>query len=529
MLLGLTVVGALLLRWPDLNHRPLHNDEAVNAIKFKDLWEQGRYAYDPEEYHGPTLYYLTLPLAQLSGAKDFRELTETPLRLVPLAFGIALILALPLLGSGLSRGALLGAAVWTALSPAMVFYSRYYIHELILVFFTFVVLAACWRYLEQPRLGWALLAGAGVGLMYATKETFVIQMAALGLAFMGTWAWAYCEEPSRAAVAAATGDRSRASLRCLGMELKFTHLAAAAAAMLVVSVVLFSSFFTHWSGVVDAVKTYLPMVKRASGHSPHIHPWYFYLERLAWFHVGKGPVFTELMILVLALIGAGAAFLGRGLGDTQLRLARVLAIYTLCLALAYSVISYKTPWCFLGFWHGAILLAGIGTMVLIQLASRRWMRAGVALLLAVGAVHLAREAWQSTHEFEASRLNPCVYGHTSTDILKLVDKVEGLAQVHPQHHDMVIKVMAKNGDYWPLPWYLRRFTTVDWWDNIPVGPKVPVVIYSSAFEANLDAKEPRIYLMAGMFQLRPKEVFELYVETDLWKAYVPTIKRAEEE
>ena len=62
MLLGLTVVGALLLRWPDLNHRPLHNDEAVNAIKFKDLWEQGRYAYDPEEYHGPTLYYLTLPL-----------------------------------------------------------------------------------------------------------------------------------------------------------------------------------------------------------------------------------------------------------------------------------------------------------------------------------------------------------------------------------------------------------------------------------------------------------------------------------
>jgi predicted membrane-bound mannosyltransferase len=42
--------------------RPVHTDEAVHSIKFKGLWEDGKYRYDPDEYHGPTLYYATLPL-----------------------------------------------------------------------------------------------------------------------------------------------------------------------------------------------------------------------------------------------------------------------------------------------------------------------------------------------------------------------------------------------------------------------------------------------------------------------------------
>ena len=32
--------AALLLRWPGLNRRPMHNDEGVNAVKFGELWER---------------------------------------------------------------------------------------------------------------------------------------------------------------------------------------------------------------------------------------------------------------------------------------------------------------------------------------------------------------------------------------------------------------------------------------------------------------------------------------------------------
>ena len=68
---------------------------------------------------------------------------------VPVAFGVGLILLLALLADGLSRAALCWAAFFTAISPAMVFYSRYFIHEMLLVFFTLVALAGGWRWLGQ--------------------------------------------------------------------------------------------------------------------------------------------------------------------------------------------------------------------------------------------------------------------------------------------------------------------------------------------------------------------------------------------
>ena len=78
------------------------------------------------------------------------------------------------------------------------------------------------------------------------------------------------------------------------------HAALAMAATLIVWAVLFSSFFTNAAGLLDSARTYLPWLKRAGGHSPHIHPWSFYLERLAWFHPVKGPVWSEGLILLLA-------------------------------------------------------------------------------------------------------------------------------------------------------------------------------------------------------------------------------------
>ena len=161
----------------------MHNDEAVNAIKFGQLWEHGGYKYDPNEHHGPSLPYATFAVSRLTGApKDFDQFSESRLRFTTVLFGIGLILLLPLVADGLGRNATLWAALFTAVSPAIVFYSRYYIHEILLVFFTFLALAAGWRYWRSRRIGWALLAGAGVGLMDATKETFVITLAAAALA-----------------------------------------------------------------------------------------------------------------------------------------------------------------------------------------------------------------------------------------------------------------------------------------------------------------------------------------------------------
>src|SRR6476620_11519051 len=141
--------GALAFRLPDLDIRPFHNDEAVNATKVVDLWQRGRYLYDPDEYHGPTLHYATLPFLWLSSARDADELQDRTLRLAPVFFGAALTLLLLVFVDGLGWHAILWSALFTALSPAMVFYSRYFIHERLLVAFTTLAIAAAWRYTRQ--------------------------------------------------------------------------------------------------------------------------------------------------------------------------------------------------------------------------------------------------------------------------------------------------------------------------------------------------------------------------------------------
>ena len=85
---------ALGFRLPCLGLRPMHNDEGVNAMKFRQLWVDNSYKYDPNEFHGPTLPYMTLPSALLSGPRDFNQFTETTYRAVPAVFGAALILLL---------------------------------------------------------------------------------------------------------------------------------------------------------------------------------------------------------------------------------------------------------------------------------------------------------------------------------------------------------------------------------------------------------------------------------------------------
>ena len=206
----------------------------------------------------------------------------------------------------------LWAALFTAVSPAMVFYSRYYIHEVLLVFFTFLALAAGWRYWRSRKIGWALLAGAGVGLMHATKETFVITLAAAALALGLNQLWNRWLD-----AAAPPAPPPRLSLK---------HLPAAVAVWLGVALLLFSSFFTNAAGPLDSVRTYLPWLNRAGGDSPHIHPWSFYLHRLIFFHAAKGPVWSEALILVLAVVGAWAAFARKGLGDASASFVRFLAL-----------------------------------------------------------------------------------------------------------------------------------------------------------------------------------------------------------
>ena len=182
--------AALAVRVVRLAARPMHGDEANQAVKTGELLEAGVYKYDRDQHHGPTLYWLTIPALRLAGADRFADSTEAMYRVVPAVFGAGLVLLLLLAADGLTRGAAIIAGVLTAISPAMVFYSRYYIQECSWSFSPFATVGSAWRCLRSRslggRIGWAAAAGASLGLMHATKETWVLAAAAMGFALVAS-------------------------------------------------------------------------------------------------------------------------------------------------------------------------------------------------------------------------------------------------------------------------------------------------------------------------------------------------------
>jgi hypothetical protein len=103
-----------------------------------------------------------------------------------------------------------------------------------------------------------------------------------------------------------------------------------------------------------------------------------------------------------------------------------------------------------------------------------------------------------------------------------VDKIEELARVHPDRHDLLIRVMAVGGDYWPLPWYLRAFRHVGWYRDIPSEPAAPIIVASAGLAKTVEARLGNPWSLVGYFGLRPGKNLALIVQTDLWQTYLKT-------
>jgi uncharacterized protein (TIGR03663 family) len=500
-MLCLLAIIALAIRVPMLDSRPMHNDEAVNAIKLGALMEKGEYHYDPSEYHGPTLVYASELWVKLLHITRFASVTEKHMRWVTILFGTGLVLLLIRVADGLGSRAALVAGLFTAISPAMVFYSRYYIHEMLLVFFTFTTLVAAWRYRCAPGAKNAIAIGVSIGLMHATKETFVLALAAMS----GALIMQKFLKPLNTA--------SHPSFR-----FAWKHVWMGITAWLLVSMALFSSFFTSTAGWMDSFRTYAPWAHRMAGASPHIHGWSFYLERLLWYRQDKITIWSEGLIFLLSLPAIYTGIVGGRMKNGSVAFVRFLSLYTLILTFIYCAIGYKTPWCMLGFWHGFILLAGVGTVMLYDSIAEKPVRLGFCGLVALSSLRLTSQAWLGSTQLSYAPGNPYIYSQTSPDILRLVSRVEAVSRSFPSGNEMPIRVMSPQSDYWPLPYYLRSFSTIGWHDDLTESPHIPVLIASTELKAAYETNGTHV--MIGLFKLRPGKYFELYVEKHLYKEYV---------
>jgi uncharacterized protein (TIGR03663 family) len=505
------VLLAAALRFPDLARRPMHADEAIHADKFGALLEGKGYVYDPSEYHGPTLYYLTLLPAWLRGERRYVDVDEVTLRCVPAVLGVALVAAHIGTRAFLGAPAALVAALLAALSPAMVFYSRYYIHETPLVLFTFGALLGIGWYFRRPSALAAVLTGVWAGVMLATKETAPL---------------ALCSMLAALALTPLTeGRRGRPRPTWSPVLARDLFLAGVAAAA--VASALSSSLLVNPRGLVDWIRSYGMYVDRARAASVHFHSWHYYLGLLTHFPARGAPFWTEGLILALAAVGSVSGWVGKGLPGVDARVLRFLAFYTLLLLVFYSAVPYKTPWCVLSMLHGMILLAGAGAVVLARAVGNGARKAVVVALLGAGAAHLGYQAYEASFRFEADPRNPYVYAQTGTDVYAIVERLHALARVHPDGSSLPVQIVSR-ANLWPLPWYLRGFPNVAWWSGVVDEARVaPVVLLTPDMESALarrlydlpppGERELYVSLFDRPLELRPGIELRGYAASSLWQ------------
>jgi len=467
------LAAGTLLRFYDLGLKPIHHDEGVNGVFLARLLHEGYYHYDPANYHGPTLYYLALLVARVNGLFHGDGLSDVSIRVITAIFGIATVALVLWMRRLLGKREALVAAALIAISPGAVFYSRYFIHEMLFVFFTLVIAVCGWEAWKRSDPGYLPIAALAAAFLFATKETALVSLAVLAIAVAVERVWVGMKEggPAPPPPHWAGSVRNCAALSAVVFG--------------VVYVVLYSSFFTNIKGLRDSVETFTIWTR--TGFSMEFFPKYVYLT---W--MGR----QEWPLLLVAVVGSVVAVWTR-----PRSFAAFAGIWAAGQFAVYTLIPYKEPWLALNFLVPAAIAGGYG-------AVRLWERARILWLLGCGlAIVLVYQTIDLNFVHYDDQTEPYVYMQTTREVNVLLHDVEAVSARTHSGSKMAIAVVAP--EYWPLPWYLRDYKNAGYWGRI-VDTTAPAVISSKDQAWDLKDRLGPAYEFVRFYDLRPGVTLALY-------------------
>lgn len=449
----LILLATIILRFYTLDLKLFHHDEAIHAWFSYRILTEGAYIYDPM-YHGPLRYYVTAGMFALLGDSDLVG------RLVPALLGTLLVLLVyPIYKLGyLDKKQTLVAALFLAVSPNMVYFSRFLRDDPFIIFFTMVLLVALLYYFERRQMRYALLAGTVIGLGISTMENMPIVILIFG-AYLLYLVWTRkVRLPARW-----VRDLALVALVAFGIMAAFYSSFGAHPEMIL----------TWWLRAIEHW-TAMHQMQRLGG------PPYFYILlfilyevpililavvgflqfidipgavsrwREKWGGHGESPETTEGTESVDEETPAVTAPPARQTPGWKDRLREILsgegeirpidrqkefmrfAIFWMLLSMAvYAYIGEKVPWLIL---HQ--LLPMIFVAVYMMTTKKAVIAVAASIFLIAMTFHVA---------FTPADINePIVQVQNSEDLREVFAKI-----------DAADKVAVATDNYWPLPWYYR--------------------------------------------------------------------------
>ncbi|MFA4859605.1 flippase activity-associated protein Agl23 [Methanoregula sp.] len=441
---------AFVLRFWQLDLKLLHHDEAVHSWFCYQFLTTGAWQYDPS-YHGPFLYYVTTGMFALIGPSDFAA------RLLPALVGFAIIpLVYAVYRIGYIReNQMLVAALFIAISPDMVYFSRFLRHDIFMLFFTMLLLVAILYYFERGQTRFAVLAAvAAAGALCCKEEMPVIII--IFAVFFAFSVW-----------------RGRFTLP---LQWKADLMLAVILVFAIMSV-LYSAFFSH---VDTLVGQNFSITTQGLNFKMNTTGWYQAIDHWTAMHNQQrlgGPMYFyiplfllyELPIFILALIGT-IQFMTTGLHPVRVvkkvrnwirRRRYTLPAGDLAAITLQQIRDRKEAGGKSEEFFRFCIVWMIGTMALYAFVGEKVPWLIIAQLLPMIFVATYRPGWQKT----AFVLAGCLFLLVVTWHVAFVpvDINEPIVQVQNSEDLRVVMGLMDNTSlvviasehYWPLPWYYR--------------------------------------------------------------------------
>ncbi|ERG99331.1 MAG: TIGR03663 family protein [Haloquadratum sp. J07HQX50] len=167
LLLGFTTIAAIFIRIVDLGGRVFHWDEGRVGYWILRFHETGIHTYRPI-VHGPFIPVIDRWLFEILAV------TDATARLPVAIIGGLLPLAAWLFRSRLRRIEVIVLAVLFALSPLLVYYSRFMRNDVLVAVFAIFALGFIIRAIDTGKLRYILMSAAALGLSFTTKENAIL-------------------------------------------------------------------------------------------------------------------------------------------------------------------------------------------------------------------------------------------------------------------------------------------------------------------------------------------------------------------
>lgn len=505
--LGLLIVlFALALRLFELGERVFHHDESVHASFTLKLLEYGEYSYNPA-YHGPFLFHSTAAIFHFLGIND------TTARLIPVFFGIAAILVLFLLKKELGKSGVLWSMFLLAFSPSMVYFSRFFRNDMIIVFCTLAAVAGVFRYLDNihssKRYPYLILTALSLAIAVSSKENaYLILLTFGGYAGLALLYRIYSDWKKEKL------GLQKSLLRKASALLPYLPEIILSGALSVFIILFF------YSSVFRNDVSLFSIVERAFNHWMAMHrieriggPFYYYIPILFRY---------EVPVILFGIAGFFHFLWNKARNKGQnYSFFLFLCYWALTSFLLYSYLQEKVPWLVVHIVLPFVLLAGalLGEIFPLEARSRQpksdYSGKTLTLLAGILVLSLLVSLGQCIsvnyyRSMEADEL--MTHTQASPDIRELMTKIEGFDRAPGV---LRIYVIDPNQLYWPLPWYLRDYEKAAYASKPPASSKYDAVIVPASYDMYREL--PKEEYSAYNFTLRPGREFTLYYKNKLEK------------